>query len=75
MAFIRAMTSATGSFSDSSMSRYSTSAETPTPKAEAKLIEAFGITDGQLGPNDDVANGPGKVQMRQELQSPVFLNS
>ena len=38
-------------------------------------IEAFGITDGQLGPDNDVAHGPGKIQVRQELQGPVLLNS
>ena len=43
MAFMRAMTSATGSFSASSISRYSTSAETPTPRAEAKLSFMCGL--------------------------------
>lgn len=47
-------------------------------RGEAELhvrIEAFGVTDRQFGPDDDVAHGPGKIQVRQELQGPVFLNS
>ena len=47
-------------------------------RSEAQLhvgIKAFGIGNGQAGPDDDVADGPGKIQVGQKLQSPVLFNS
>ena len=47
-------------------------------RSEAQLhvgIKAFGIGNGQAGPDDNVADGPGKIQVGQKLQSPVLFNS
>ena len=55
----------------------STDANTES-RSKAQLhmgIKAFGVINGQMSADDDVAHGPGKIKMGQELKGPVFFNS